>query len=128
VHQSPTRIQHASNSVCDAQGLKQTSDISLVPTLLRPGRRPSASALWEGRDRAGSDVAVRPGSSQADQRRGNRVQGQVLGVNSFYYPAFMLGSFFLVFIPAIHLLRRPGHNPVWCLLAIAGIDVIPCGR
>jgi hypothetical protein len=25
------------------------------------------------------------------------VQGQVLGVNSFYYPAFMLGSFFLIF-------------------------------
>jgi len=127
VHQSPTRIQHASNSVCDAQGLKQTSD-GFPRTDTSSAPRPTASALSEGRDRAGSDVTVRPGRLQADQRRGNRVRGQVLGVNSFYYPVFMLGSFFLVFIPAIHLLRRPGHNPVWCLLAIAGIDVIPCGR
>ena len=62
VHQSPTRIQHASNSVCDAQGLKQTSD-GFPRTDTSSAPRPTASALSEGRDRAGSDVTVRPGGS-----------------------------------------------------------------
>jgi hypothetical protein len=51
------------------------------------------------------------------------MQGQVVGVSPFYFPAFMLGSFFLVFIPANLRLRRT-VIPVWCLSAIAGMNVI----
>ena len=41
-------------------------------------------------------------------------------------PLAMMGAFLvLVLVPVIHLLRRTGHNPVWCLLAIfPGLNVI----
>ena len=52
----------------------------------------------------------------------NRMQGQVVDVHTFYYsPAFMLVSFLIVFIPAINILRRTGHSPLWCLLAIVPV-------
>lgn len=47
-------------------------------------------------------------------------------VRSFFptLPLPMMGAF-LVLVPVIHLLRRTGHNPVWCLLAIfPGLNVI----
>jgi hypothetical protein len=47
---------------------------------------------------------------------------QVWDVGSFYYyPAFAVGSFFLVLIPIINLLRRTGHSPFWCFLAIVPV-------
>ena len=52
----------------------------------------------------------------------NRMQGQVVDVHTFYYsPAFMLVSFLIVFIPAINILRRTGHSPLWCLLAVVPV-------
>jgi hypothetical protein len=41
-------------------------------------------------------------------------------------PLAMMAAFLvLALVPVINLLRRTGHNPVWCLLAIfPGVNVI----
>jgi hypothetical protein len=40
-------------------------------------------------------------------------------LRSFYHPVILLLVFlFLLLVPVVQLLRRTGHRPVWCLLAL----------
>lgn len=44
---------------------------------------------------------------------------------SFFPFAILSASLVLLLIPVIQLLRRTGHHPIWCLLAIVpGLNVI----
>ena len=76
----------------------------------------------EGRDGARLPVAGASGWFVSYQKMESRMQEAMAPINSLYYsPAFVVGSFFIVFIPVIKLLRRTGHNPLWCFLAIVPV-------
>ena len=45
----------------------------------------------------------------------------------YVYPSVVLFVFLFVVVPVVQILRRTGHNPVWCLVALVpGLTKLPC--